>query len=164
MLLLHFGCAGKTCLMVEVTIKLPDALARSLGETPDVRARRVLENAAIEEYRTGRLSQRQVGEVLSLDYWQTERFLTEHKVPLNYSLADLEADRATLHHSRCCRPCGRLPTVVPAALDRSTGRVHQASPCALPARVGRTVGTHVQLRGRLDTTQHSLPNPLHCNR
>ena len=82
--------------MVEVTVKLPDKLARSFGETPDLRARRVLENAAIEEYRAGRISQRQVGEMLGLDYWLTERFLTEHKVPLNYSLADLEADRATL--------------------------------------------------------------------
>ena len=82
--------------MVEITVKLPDQIALSFGETPDLRARRVLENATIEEYRTGRLSQRQVGEVLGLDYWQTERFLEEHRVPLNYSLADLEVDRATL--------------------------------------------------------------------
>ena len=82
--------------MIEVTVSLPDTLARSFGETPELRARRVLENATIEEYRSSQLSQRQVGEVLGLDYWQTERFLREHKVPLNYSLADLETDRATL--------------------------------------------------------------------
>ena len=34
--------------------------------------------------------------MLGLDYWQTERFLTERNVPLNYSLGDLQADRATL--------------------------------------------------------------------
>ena len=39
---------------------------------------------------------RQVGEMLGLDYWQTERLLTERHVPLNYSMADLQADRATL--------------------------------------------------------------------
>ena len=58
--------------------------------------RHLLENAAIEEYRAGRLSHRQVGEMLGFDYWQAERFLAEHRVPLNYSIADLEADRATL--------------------------------------------------------------------
>jgi len=31
-----------------------------------------------------------------LDYWQTEHFLTGRSIPLNYSLGDLQADRATL--------------------------------------------------------------------
>ena len=82
--------------MVEVTVQLPDALAHSFGDTPDLRARRLLENVAIEEYRAGRLSLRQIGEMLGMDYWQTEGFLVDHTVPLNYSLADLNADRATL--------------------------------------------------------------------
>jgi hypothetical protein len=50
-------------------------------------------DAAIGEYRAGRLSQRQVGERLCLNYWQTERFLTKHKVSLNYFFGDLQADR-----------------------------------------------------------------------
>jgi predicted HTH domain antitoxin len=83
--------------MIEITIKLPDVLASALGTTPEARSRRLTEDAALEEYRAGRLSQRQVGEMLGLDYWQTERFLTEHNVPLNYSLDDLQADRATLN-------------------------------------------------------------------
>ena len=83
--------------MVEVTVKLPDNVARSFGDTPEDMGRHLLENAAIEEYRVGRLSHRQVGEMLGLDYWQAERFLVEHDVPLNYSMADLEADRATLN-------------------------------------------------------------------
>ena len=83
--------------MVEISIKLPDTLAGAFGATPEARSRRLAEDAAVEEYRTGRLSQRQVGEMLGLDYWQTERFLIERKVPLNYTLSDLEADRATLN-------------------------------------------------------------------
>ncbi len=82
--------------MVEVTIQLPDSLANTFGETPALRARRLIEDAAIEEYRAGRFSQRQVGEILGLDYWETERFLSERNVSLNYSLADLEVDRTTL--------------------------------------------------------------------
>lgn len=89
------GVAGQI-IMVEVTIKLPDHVARSFGETADLRSRRVMEDTAIQEYRAGRLTHRQVGEMLGLDYWQAERFLAEQKVPLNYSLNDLEADRATL--------------------------------------------------------------------
>ncbi len=83
--------------MVEIPIKSPDLLAHAFGTTPEARTQRLTEDAAIEEYRVGRLSQRQVGEMLGLDYWQTERFLTERNVPLNYSFCDLEADRATLH-------------------------------------------------------------------
>ena len=52
----------------------------------------------IECYRAGRLSHRQVGEVLGLDYWQTETFLEERGVPLNYSTTDLEADAAALEN------------------------------------------------------------------
>ena len=35
--------------------------------------------------------------MLGLDYWQTERLLAERRVSLNYSLDDLQADRATLN-------------------------------------------------------------------
>jgi predicted HTH domain antitoxin len=82
--------------MAEVIIKLPDALAGIFGGTPEARSQRLAEDAAIEEYRTGRLSQRQVGEMLNLDYWQTERLLAERGVSLNYGVGDLQADRATL--------------------------------------------------------------------
>ena len=81
---------------MQVTVELPDQVARQWGETPDAVGRHVLEDAAIEGYRAGRLSQRQVGTTLGLDYWQTEGFLHKRGVPLNYSTADLEADSLTL--------------------------------------------------------------------
>lgn len=81
---------------MQVTVEMPDQVARQWGETPDAVGRHVLEDAAIEGYRAGRLSQRQLGTMLGLDYWQTEAFLQERGVPLNYSTADLEADNATL--------------------------------------------------------------------
>jgi predicted HTH domain antitoxin len=81
---------------MQITVKLPDQIARQWGETPDAVGRHVLEDAAIEGYRAGRLSQRQVGAMLGFDYWQVEAFLKERGVPLNYSAADLEADSATL--------------------------------------------------------------------
>ncbi len=81
---------------MQVTMEMPDQVARQWGETPDAVARHVMEDAAIEGYRAGRLTQRQVGTMLGLDYWQTEKFLEERAVPLNYSPADLAADNATL--------------------------------------------------------------------
>jgi hypothetical protein len=61
---------------------MPDHVARQWGENPNAIARHVLEDAAIEGYRAGRLAQRQVGEKLGFDYWQTERFLADRGVPL----------------------------------------------------------------------------------
>jgi predicted HTH domain antitoxin len=82
--------------MVEVTIQLPENIARAFGETDETRSQRLLEDAALEEYRSGRLSHRQVGAMLGMDYWQTEDFLSARGVPLNYSVSDLESDRQAL--------------------------------------------------------------------
>lgn len=87
------GCVHRA---MQVTVELPDQVARRWGETPDALGPHVMEDAAIEGYRAGRLSHRQVGELLGFDYWQAETFLQQRGVPLNYSAADLEADRATL--------------------------------------------------------------------
>lgn len=81
---------------MQVTMEMPDQVARQFGETPDAVGRHVMEDAAIEGYRAGRLTQRQVGAMLGLDYWQTENFLNQRAVPVNYSAADLAADNATL--------------------------------------------------------------------
>ena len=81
---------------MQVTMEMPDQVARQFGETPDAVGRHVMEDAAVEGYRAGRLTQRQVGAMLGLDYWQTETFLSGRSVPLNYSATDLVADNATL--------------------------------------------------------------------
>ena len=81
---------------MQVTVEMPDQVARQWGETPNAVGRHVMEDAAIEGYRAGRLTQRQVGAMLGLDYWQTETFLSKRAVPLNYSATDLAADNATL--------------------------------------------------------------------
>ncbi len=81
---------------MQVTVEMPDQVARQWGDTPDAVGRHLLEDAAIEGYRAGRLSQRQVGAMLGLDYWQTEAFLSRRSVPLNYTAADLAADSVAL--------------------------------------------------------------------
>lgn len=79
-----------------LTFDLPDQLARQWGDTPAAVQRHVLEDAAIEGYRAGRLSVRQFGAVLGLDYWQAELLLQERGVELNYGVDDLVADSIAL--------------------------------------------------------------------
>ena len=80
---------------MEVTLQLPDQIAHDLGAEGDI-PRRILEAAALEGYRDGWLSRGQVSEMLGLGFSDTEAFLKQHHALLHYSLADLEADRATL--------------------------------------------------------------------
>lgn len=82
--------------MIQVTIELPEGVADAFGKTAEARQRTVLEDSAIEAYREARVTQRQVGEILGLDYWQTEAFLLKRGVPLNYGVAELEEDRQTM--------------------------------------------------------------------
>lgn len=58
--------------------------------------RATLEASAAEAYLDGRISRRQLSELLGLDYWQTEEFLTARDAKRVYSMADLESDRASL--------------------------------------------------------------------
>lgn len=63
---------------------------------PDL-GRAALEALVIEGYRTDRLSAAEVGELLGIkDRWLVNRWLADRKVPLGYSMEDLEADRQTL--------------------------------------------------------------------
>lgn len=77
-----------------VTFDIPDAIARELGGSPQAIARELLEHAAAEGYRSGKLSHFQVKSVLGFQSWiETEQFLRNRNIPLNYSEADLEQDR-----------------------------------------------------------------------
>jgi Uncharacterised protein family (UPF0175) len=88
---------------MQVTVEMPDQVARQWGETPDTVARHVMEDAAIEGYRAGRLTQRQVGAMLGLDYWQTETFLSEravlaHSCKCELALAGRSINGSSLGH------------------------------------------------------------------
>ncbi len=51
----------------------------------------------IEGYRSGKYGSATVGRLLGHESrWDTERWLAERGVPLNYTLEDLESDRRTL--------------------------------------------------------------------
>ena len=83
---------------MSVTIELPESIATQLQSNWGDLSRRTLEALAVEAYRAELVSQSQVGEILGLDFWETERFLKERRAFLHYDENDLEQDK--LAHER----------------------------------------------------------------
>jgi len=82
---------------MEITIHIPEDLARSLGQASGDLSRRTLEALAIDGYRSGELTEEQVRRILGYDTrMQVHEFLKAHDVYLNYALEDLEQDLQTL--------------------------------------------------------------------
>lgn len=80
-----------------VTVEIPENVARCFGNSAEVVGRSVLEFSALEGYRSGRLSHADVQAMLAFESWaETERFLRTGGVPVDYTEADLQADRASL--------------------------------------------------------------------
>lgn len=81
-------------LWIDIPAELEPALREAWG---DDLSRAALEALVIEGYRAGKFGECTVRRLLGLeDRWATERWLADRKVPSNYSLEDLEADRRTL--------------------------------------------------------------------
>ena len=80
---------------MQVTLHLPDDISKALqGQWQDV-PRHALEALAVDAYRTGALTERQVQRALGLESrFQVHALLKEHRVPLRYTEADLEGDLA----------------------------------------------------------------------
>ena len=82
---------------MEITIHIPEDLARSLGQEGDDLSRLTLEALAIDGYRSGALTEEQVRRILGFGTrMQVHEFLKEHHVYLNYGPEDLEQDMQTL--------------------------------------------------------------------
>ena len=67
---------------MEVTLHIPDEIAKRLSATGGDVSRRVLEAIALEGYRDQTLTLYQVSEMLGLSRVETEDFLGQHHVPL----------------------------------------------------------------------------------
>jgi hypothetical protein len=78
---------------VQVTIELPDSVAEHLrATTPDL-GRRVLEALAIDGYRSGTLTARQIREMLGLkSRFDLDPFLKRAGVFREYTAEELESD------------------------------------------------------------------------
>lgn len=82
---------------MEVTLHIPDDIAKRLSATGANVSRRALEAVALEGYRERTLTLYQVSEMLELSRVETEDFLGRHQVPLAViEEADLDREAALL--------------------------------------------------------------------
>ena len=80
---------------MEVTLHIPDDIAKRLSAGGGDVSRRALEAIALEGYRDQTLTLYQVSEMLGLSRIQTEDFLGQHHVPLAViDEADLDREAA----------------------------------------------------------------------
>jgi Uncharacterised protein family (UPF0175) len=82
---------------MEVTLKIPDAIAAHLSRTGEDLSRRALEAFALEELRAGCISEPELGEMLGLARIEIDGFLKAHNIIQHYTLEDFEQDRTTLN-------------------------------------------------------------------
>jgi len=86
---------------MEITLNIPDELARQVTPEGQDPARVALEALAVEGYRTELLSESAVRQMLSFETrMEVHAFLKQHNVHLRYALADLEQDQATAQKAR----------------------------------------------------------------
>lgn len=76
-----------------ITVEIPDNIAGALAAGNRDPARVVLETIALEGYRTDRLSEYQVQQLLGFDYFEdVHRFFNEHDVYPSYTAEELDRD------------------------------------------------------------------------
>ncbi|MBI4904361.1 MAG: UPF0175 family protein [Acidobacteria bacterium] len=82
---------------MNLTVEIPDDVATRMSVAGGDLSRRALEALAAEEYRCGRLTKPDLRRLLGLRTSdQIDTFLKEHEVWIDYTLADLERERAGL--------------------------------------------------------------------
>jgi Uncharacterised protein family (UPF0175) len=81
---------------MEITLRIPDELARLLGSTGEIE-RRALEALALEEYKLGHLTKPELRRLLGFGTRaKLDEFLKAHDVFEPYTLEDLERERRDL--------------------------------------------------------------------
>ena len=82
---------------MDLTLHIPDEVAERLAASGAELSRRALEAFALEEHKSGRITEAQVQKLLGFATRdELDGFLKAHEVWLNYSADDLERERAAL--------------------------------------------------------------------
>ncbi len=84
---------------MNVTIHIPDYLAARLGNAREL-PHRALEALALEEFRSGRLTQAELRRLLGFATRQAlDEFLKAHDVYISHTVKDLDRDRNDLRRA-----------------------------------------------------------------
>ena len=78
--------------LMQITVELPDDLARQMIPAGNDPARTALEDMAVEAYRAHRLTEHQLATLLGLGRYELDGFLKRREVWLEYSMDDLRQD------------------------------------------------------------------------
>ena len=82
---------------MQLQLDIPEDVLHSLAPSEDEARRAALEAVALEGYRTRRLSEEQVRRMLGFESrFDVHAFLKANRTYLNYDIAELEKDIATL--------------------------------------------------------------------
>jgi hypothetical protein len=82
---------------MELTVQIPDDLARRLSAVSGDLSRRALEALALEEYKGGHLTKPELRRLLGFGTREAlDGFLKAHDVFVDYTLDDLEQERSDL--------------------------------------------------------------------
>lgn len=82
---------------MQLTITIPDDLAHRLNATSGDLPRRILETFALEEYRSGHITQAELRQMLEFPTREMlDGFLKTHQIFIEYTLNDLEQERQDL--------------------------------------------------------------------
>src|SRR5580658_1336657 len=94
------GCTGRVNLgkrAMNLTVEIPDDVAQRLSAVGGDLSRRALEALVAEEYKQGHLTKPDLRRLLGLETSdQIDGFLKAHDVWIDYTLQDLERERASL--------------------------------------------------------------------
>ena len=81
---------------MDVTLRIPDALAPQLAPEGGDLARVALESLALEALRSGRITEAELRQMLGLARVALDGFLKTHGIYQEYTLADFEQERWAL--------------------------------------------------------------------
>lgn len=88
---------------MEIILTVPDSVAEQLGNN-GIAARRILEFAAVEAYRSGELTSPQIQEMLGIDRFELDGLLKAHGILFDYSPDQLEREMKTIERLMDRRP------------------------------------------------------------
>ena len=82
---------------MEITLEIPELVAKMLGYGPETLPRRALEALLVDECSRGRLTRGKVSEILGLSFHETEDLFQNRRVPYPIKTGDDDVlDNATL--------------------------------------------------------------------
>ena len=77
---------------MQITVELPDEMARQMIPAGDDPARTALEDMAVEAYRAHRLTEYQLATLLGMGRYELDGFLKRREVWLEYTMDDLRQE------------------------------------------------------------------------